>query len=137
MNQDRFIDEVMRRTGFQQPAMASLAIDATLEVLSQRLSGPTARELLRQLPPGIGQALMRGPHGGNFDRDELYRRVSRREGVRLGFAVEHSQVVCQVIAESLGEPARDRLREELPNDIAELIAPRAELPPPPARPRRA
>jgi len=137
MNQERLVDEVMKRAAFQQPAMASLAIDATLEVMGQRLSAAEARALMAELPTNIGQSLARGPHGGCFDRDELYRRVSRREGVRLGFAVEHSQVVCQVVAEALSEPARTRLQQTLPPDIAALIAPRAPTPPPPPRPRYA
>ena len=136
MNQERWVDEVMKRAGFQQPAMASLAIDATLEVMGQRLGPAEAQALMTELPTAVGQALARGPHGGCFDRDELYRRVSRREGVRLGFAVEHSQVVCQVVAETLSEESRARLQRKLPPDIAELIAPRAPTPPPSPRPRR-
>jgi uncharacterized protein (DUF2267 family) len=136
MNQERLVDEVMRRAGFQQPAMASLAIDATLEVMGQRLGATEARALVAELPTTSGQAVARGPHGGCFDRDELYRRVSRREGVRIGFAVEHVQVVCQVLAEALGVDGGARLRRSLPPDIAELVMPRAPTPAPPPRPRR-
>ena len=133
MAKERFIDEVMRRTGFQQPAMASLAVDATLEVLGQRLSAEESRELVRQLPDGVGQAALRGPHGGSFDRDELFRRVSRREGVRLGFAVEHAQVVCQAVAKELSDAQRERLQQLLPPDIAGLFTPRVEASPLPPR----
>jgi uncharacterized protein (DUF2267 family) len=135
MKQERFVEEVMQRAGFQQPAMASLAIDATLEILGQRLTAGEVQELSHQLPGALGQTLRRGPHGGTFGRDELYRRVSRREGVRLGFAVEHAQVVCQVLAEGIDDELRERLHHRLPPEISELITPRPASTPPPPRPR--
>lgn len=136
MKQEQFVENVMGRAGFQQPAMASLAIDATLEALGQRLTAAEVHELADQLPAALGQALGRGPHGGTFGRDELYRRVSRREGVRLGFAVEHAQVVCQVLAEAIDDELRERLHRRLGPEISELLTPRPASVPPPPRPRR-
>ncbi len=136
MTHERFIEEVMQRAGFQQAAMAALAIDAALQVLGERLPRGTARELAAQLPESLAGALRRGPHGGVFSREELYARVAEREGVRLGFAVEHAQVVLQVLAEAAPADALTLARQELPAPLAELLTPRAPSPPPPTRASR-
>jgi hypothetical protein len=64
------------------------------------------------------------PHQ-DFDLAELHARVARREGVRLGLAVEHTGVVCQAVAEALSPAALYRLREALPEPMGALFSPRA------------
>jgi hypothetical protein len=57
-------------------------------------------------------------------REAADARVAGREHVRPGFAVEHTGVVCQALAEALSEAVLHRLHEDLPAPLGALFTPR-------------
>jgi uncharacterized protein (DUF2267 family) len=138
MSYEHFIEQIQERSGFAGPAEAARAVDATLSALRERLVDDEAGALAQALPEPMAQILRRGAYDCDFGLDELYRRAGEREGVPLGFATEHTQVVCQVLAETIGAELLRRLQQHLPGDLAALLTsrpPLAEPPEPERRPR--
>jgi uncharacterized protein (DUF2267 family) len=136
MHDDELLARIAERGGFRTPAEAERAEDAALLTLGQRLELPLAQELARHLPPRAAAALLRKAYEGPFPLEELYRRVAEREGVRLSFAVEHTGVVFETVAEALPEALRARLCRLLPERMAALFEPRrTDIPAPPMPPR--
>jgi uncharacterized protein (DUF2267 family) len=121
MTHEELIQRISDRTGLDSRE-AERAAFAVLSVLGERLSRRAAEELAEELPLRIGGFLFGREHGQQFGPDELHARVSAREDIRLGFAIEHTAVVCETIAEALSPGALYRLREALPEDLARLFA---------------
>jgi uncharacterized protein (DUF2267 family) len=121
MNKDRFLSEVMHRAGIESRDKAWDAVEATLEVLGQRLLDIDTRLVADQLPSPLNTALRRHQYESDFEVDEFYHRVATRQGVEVRHAVEHSQVVCQVLSETVNREGRIHLRVHLPDEMAQLF----------------
>ncbi|MGK3999946.1 DUF2267 domain-containing protein [Sorangium sp. So ce1024] len=130
MDHDRFVEEVQRCAGFETRDDAERAIAVTARTLGERLLEDEAAAVAAALPGPVAAALRGATYQGDFDRDELYDRIARREGAPRGFGMEHAQAVCAVLGKALPEAARLRLQRHLP-DWADLFAPRAAGAPPP------
>ncbi|AUX36966.1 MULTISPECIES: DUF2267 domain-containing protein [Sorangium] len=130
MDYERFVEEVQRRAGFEGRDEAERAIAATARTLGERLLEREAAAVAGGLPGPVAVAVRGAAYQGDFDRDELYDRVARREGAPRGFGMEHAQAVCQVVGEALPEAERLRLQRHLA-DWADLFTPRAAGAPPP------
>ncbi|MGK4005317.1 DUF2267 domain-containing protein [Sorangium sp. So ce1036] len=130
MDHERFVEEVQRRAGFAGRDEAERAIAVTARTLGERLLEDEAAAVAGGLPGPVAAAVRGATYQGDFDRDELYDRIARREGAPRGFGMEHAQAVCQVIGEALPEAERQRLQKHLP-DWADLFAPREAGAPPP------
>lgn len=124
MGIERFVEEVQRRTGLATPELSRRAIQVTLGALRQRLVDDEAAALARELPEPFAQLMRGGAYDADFTVDDLYYRVREREGVPLGFAAEHAQAVCQVLAEEIDGETLARLRKHLSADYAALLEPR-------------
>ncbi|WP_164018160.1 DUF2267 domain-containing protein [Pyxidicoccus trucidator] len=124
MTHDEFLSRVTERTGLSSIDEAARTARAVLEVVGARLTRGELQVLAEDLPAPITGMLRSGAHGQDFDLTELYVRVAGREHVRRGFAVEHTGVVCQVLAEALSEAALHRLHEDLPGPLGALFTPR-------------
>lgn len=137
MTYEQFLEKVMSRAGFERTEEADKAARATLQTLAERLVEDEKSPLAAELPEPLAQLLSAGAYEGDFDITELYERVRRREGSAIGFAVEHTQAVCEALAGALPEPVLVRLRKHLPEPMAELFAERAipPAPPPPVHAR--
>lgn len=136
MDYDRFVEEVQRRAGFEGRTEAERAITVTARTLGERLLPTEAAAVAGGLPGPVAAAVRGATYQGDFDRDELYDRIARREGAPRGFGREHAQAVCQVIGEALPEAERARLQRHLP-DWADLFASRPAGAPPPRPPHAA
>lgn len=124
MTHDEFLARVTERTGLTGPEEASRVARAVLGVVGERLGRREVQRLAEDLPaPLTGMLRSDGPPQ-DFDEGALYARVAGREHVRPGFAVEHTGVVCQVLAEALPEAALHRLHEDLPGPLGALFTPR-------------
>lgn len=132
MRYEEIVERVRDRGGFEDEAEAARAIAATLATLRQRLVDDEAEAVARALPDVFAEILRRGAYEGDFDADELIRRVQAREAVPRAFAREHAQVVCQALADAMRGDALDRLLKHLPAELAELFAPRPQSTPPAA-----
>ena len=114
-------------------ARAEAAVEATLEVLGERLSADDAGAIAEALPPALAAAVVRRARTTRPDLAALYGRVATRAQVTLGLAVEHAHAACEAIAGALDDEQRLLLGHRLPPDWAELFtpsprAPAAELP---------
>jgi uncharacterized protein (DUF2267 family) len=120
--------------GLQTTREATAALRATLAALGERLSDRDRDLVAGVLPRSVAGALHKGKRRGAFDIAELYNRIRRREGVTLGFAREHAQVVCRVLGEILPDVARREIERALPESFAELFSPPRSFDPPPEHP---
>jgi uncharacterized protein (DUF2267 family) len=138
MDRRRILEEIAWRAALDLP-QAERALAATMTTLGERLLPLDASFLAAQLPEELATYLRERERPGDFDLDELYRRVAEREGSRPEFGREHAVVVCRVVARHMGRGPREALRSRLPEDFAELLTPppRAERGPPAARMPRA
>lgn len=128
MQYQDFIRELMKRGGLSREE-AELAADATLETVGERLEPIEVSMLAPVLPAPLAEALQRRPYDGEFRSGEFFARVERREGVPLGFAIEHATAVCQILSSFLPEPLLLRLRAYLPEALSRLFTPISEPPP--------
>jgi uncharacterized protein (DUF2267 family) len=124
---------VKDRAGLRTEREARRAVNAAVGVLRCALDDEDARSLAAEVPGAPGHILARPAKARVGDLDGLHAEAERREGVGLGFAVEHVQVVFQVLGERLDPELRERLRKRVPSDIAALWTSRAlpDEPPPP------
>jgi uncharacterized protein (DUF2267 family) len=124
MTHDEFLSHVRERAGLPGLEEAERTVRAVLGVIRELLSWPARQSLAEDLPVPLSESLGGGGDRQHFDLAELHARVASQEQVRLGFAVEHTSVVCQLVAEALSPAALYQLREELPESIAALFTPR-------------
>jgi uncharacterized protein (DUF2267 family) len=124
MTRDELLSQISEHTGLPGQQEAERTVRAVLGALSERLSWPAVQALAEDLPPPLSSSLRGGGPHQDFDLAELHSRVASREQVRLGFAVEHTAVVCQVLAEALSSGTLQRLRDALPEPIGALFTPR-------------
>jgi uncharacterized protein (DUF2267 family) len=100
---------------------------ATLEVLGEQLFEEERAQLALELPPELVELLRSQRRLRAHGLRHFFRRVARREGIRIGLGVEHAEVVCRVISECLSEATRGRLRREAP-ELADLFTRPEEQP---------
>lgn len=124
MTRDELLSHVAERAGLPGPQEAERTVRVVLGVISEQLSGPTVQALAEDLPPPLSSSLHAGGPHPSLDLAELHSRVASQEQVRLGFAVEHTAVVCQVLAEELSSGTLQRLHDTLPEPIGALFTPR-------------
>lgn len=124
MTHEEFLSRVTERAGLTDTEEAARTAHAVLEVVGERLGRKDLQVLTEDLPAPLSAMLWSGAHDQDFDLVDLYARVSSREHVRPGFAVEHTGVVCQVLAEALSPAALHRLHDNLPGPLGALFTPR-------------
>jgi uncharacterized protein (DUF2267 family) len=110
---------------FAEDAEALRALRATLETLASHLT-PTEREFLADaLPPHSAQIVREASSAAQGSLNDFFRRVAAHEGVRLGLAVEHAEIVCRALGQTLTHAVLARLGHALP-DLAPLFEPTTE-----------
>jgi uncharacterized protein (DUF2267 family) len=129
-NETELLERIMHLGGLDARRDAGRALKATLAALGERLDEDARGALARALPEKLG-AMLHRKHRGAFDVAEFYDRVRKREGVSLGFAREHAQVVCRVLGERLPAAKLRELDEGLPESFAALFHPPRQAEPPP------
>ncbi len=136
MNYEIFMQRVMRRTGIEDEVFAQKVVVATLEVLGQRLPEVNLEVVAAQLPALFEEALWSVSAYERFEPEYFYEQVGRRTGVETRFALEHAQVVCQVLAEALNAQGRTHLCMHLPERWCALFTRREHSHPPGEKRRR-
>ncbi|MCI0573615.1 MAG: DUF2267 domain-containing protein [Myxococcaceae bacterium] len=124
MTHGEFLSFVAERSGLTSTEEAGRTVRAVLEAIGQLMSRPDRRTLAEELPAQLAKTLRSVDHTEELDLTQLYARIAAQEGVRPGFAVEHTGVVCQVVAEALSPGALHRVRETLPEAVGALFVPR-------------
>ncbi len=131
ISRQALLEQIIRYGGAAKADGAARALKATLATLGDRLPDEARVMLADALPQRVAKVLRAHRYGGPFDVGVLYDRVARREGVALGVAREHVQVVCRVLGELLPEQVARTLEAALPSSFAELFRrPSAGRPPP-------
>lgn len=123
MTHDELLSHVVERAGLSGPEEAERTVRAVLEVLSERLAWQELQALAEELPAPLARDLRGEGYPQDFDLEALYARVARREELRLGIAMEHTGVVCQVLADALSPAVLHRLHEALPEPMGALFTP--------------
>lgn len=121
MNYDDFVMQVRDRAHLGTSDDALKAIQATLEVLSERLSQEEANDLASQLPKEFKPYLTQQKETESFDVNEFFRRVSKRERVELDDAGNHAKAVVSVICDAVSPGELRDVLGELPEDYDRLF----------------
>jgi len=136
MQYAELLEDVRKRCGIADTGRAERAIASVVSALGAALSGADADALAENLPPAVSARLRNCSGGAELvDAHELYERVAARAGTTPSLAVEETQVVLQVLAETCGYEALTRARKHLPRDVAVLLYPRQTATEPPPRER--
>lgn len=125
MQYDEFIGEVQHRAQLDSREAALSSSRATLTTLSERIQPGQAENIGAQLPEEIGRHLEKVDEVESFGWDEFVDRVAEREELGGGDTedvVYRARVVMEVVDEVVPESSMDDLKEQLPDDYAELFA---------------
>lgn len=120
---DALVARIRALTGLDTEQEALLAAEATFSALGERLHPQDISAVANVLPGRFARALHTRSWPGDFELEELFRRVARAEGVNLGFAREHVLSTCRALGEMLGDEARRTVQRSLPAPFAALFAP--------------
>ncbi len=115
---------VKDRAGLRTEREAKKAVQAAVGALRCALDDEDARSLAAAFHPAMTGIFERSPATQVDGLGAFYAETERRERVGLGFAMEHAQVVMQVLAERLDPELLARLRKRIPPDIAALLSAR-------------
>jgi uncharacterized protein (DUF2267 family) len=135
MQEPDILERICRSAPFSGPDEARRALHATLAALGEQLSDDERALLAGDLPDELGRHLEVARRQVTPGAATLFRRVARREGTRIGIAVEHAEVVLQALGEVLSRSTVRRLNVHVP-ELGGLFAPPEAYaaPPPPSRP---
>jgi uncharacterized protein (DUF2267 family) len=122
-----FLRRVEQQIGATQPITdtqraAEQAITATLETLSERLTGGEASDLAAQLPAQLQAPLERSAEEAEgFSLEEFYRRIAEREGADVDTARTDASAVMTVVGMAVTPGQLDHLRSQLPAEFNVLF----------------
>ncbi len=135
MTYDIFLTRVMHRTGIDDRALAQELTHHVVERLAHCIEDDDAQLLAENLPNPLGELLVH--HAGEeiCDLDALYHSVAERLSVDLSFGLEFTQVVFQIIGETVGLEGRQLLQNRLPQPWHPYFEPRRTPLSPPGRHR--
>jgi uncharacterized protein (DUF2267 family) len=133
VDHDQFIEFVRQRAGIpasrrldamplSDTEMAEILTRATLQVLSERISGGEARDLARQLPAEFDEAL-RPEHekAEPFDLEVFVQRVADRALVDFDAARAGVRAVFQTLREAVTGDEFEDVLAQLPREYTQLL----------------
>ena len=127
MQYQEFLQRVQKQISATEPATQTqrateLAITATLQTLSERLTGGEATDLAAQLPEELKAPLQRSAEEAErFSLEEFYERVAEREGVDLETARNDASAVMSVLRVAVTPGQLDDLMAQLPSEFNVLF----------------
>ena len=127
MQYQEFLQRVQEQINATEPATqtqraAEQAITATLQTLSERLTGGEATDLAAQLPEELKAPLERSAEEAErFSLEEFYERVAEREGVDLETARNDASAVMSVLRVAVTPGQLDDLMAQLPSEFNVLF----------------
>lgn len=122
-SEERILARLQELGPFAAESEARQALRAVLEVLGGLLTHDERAAIAVELPPELAKTLVEALAHPPSDWHEFHRRVALAEGVRLGRAVEHSEIVGLALSEVFSHSSRCRLQKALPG-----LAPMFEWP---------
>jgi uncharacterized protein (DUF2267 family) len=118
---DQFLVTVQQKAGISREK-AERAARATLQTLTERLSGGEARDLATQLPPELAPYLAPKGDAQAFDVEEFLRRVAAREDVDVTTADRHTRAVFAALRRAIDEREIHDMAAELSSDFEPLVS---------------
>jgi uncharacterized protein (DUF2267 family) len=101
---------------------AARAIVATLQTLSERITGGEARDIAALLPRELRSAMNDTPEPAEpFDLNEFIRRVATREGVDERTAFEHARAVFTALGVAVAPGELRDMAAQLPREYEPLL----------------
>ncbi len=124
MELEELLDRVRDGSSTTTREEAERAVLAVLQVVGAHLSDGAARELAEGLPEPAAGALRhpgdRVAHPGTGP--DLYAQVARRRGVSEEAAAGEVVGVLRAVASGVDQERLDRVRAQLPADVARMLA---------------
>jgi uncharacterized protein (DUF2267 family) len=133
MSMDTLLDTLSAR-GLTRESGAKRALEVTLAVLGERLTDDESLVLVSVLPPELAVCLEDVDYDADFDTEELFERVRRREQTTPGRAAEIAEVVLAALGECLDGDIRGRVARGLPAKAARIFLGEEERGAPPPHP---
>ena len=124
MTYEIFLMRVMHRTGLDERHSTEQLIHHVVERLAHCLPMPQAEAVAQGLPDPLATRMRDCAGKEPCDLDSLYHSVAERLGMDVSFGLEFTQVVLQVLGESVGRDGRAELRSLLPQNWSSLFEPR-------------
>jgi uncharacterized protein (DUF2267 family) len=120
---DRELVEAVRRGSGAGDDEAQAGLQATLEALGQRLPGASVDELAGVLPGDAADALGRGrtPEPEQGSLSDIADDVAAATGTDATQAANLVQASLRAIADAVDQERLDRLRDQLPSDLARML----------------
>jgi uncharacterized protein (DUF2267 family) len=102
---------------------ARAGLDATLEALGARLAGGSVDELAGALPAQAADALRRGrtPEAEAGSLTDIAERVGAATGTDATAGANAVQASLRAVAAAVDQDLLDRLRDQLPSDLARML----------------
>ncbi|MEV0806877.1 DUF2267 domain-containing protein [Micromonospora sp. NPDC050200] len=125
MNYDTFVDQVARRARTSSERAVELT-HATLETLTERLTGGEVLDLAIQLPAPLQLVLKPSPSveaAQRFGAAEFVARVGQRAGVDEAAARDGLRAVFITLREAVSGGEFDDVVTQLPRDYREMVEP--------------
>ena len=135
MTYEIFLMRVMHRTGLDERTRADGLIDQVVKHLATCLPPTHAEAIADELPDPLADLMGNHAEGEGCDLESLYHSVAEKLGVDVSFGLEFTQVVCQVVGETVGKPGRRQLERVLDEPWHPLFEPRQATITPPGKRR--
>lgn len=121
MEYNEFVGRVHNRAKMASTGEAVQAIRATLQTLGERVTPGQADDLAAQLPEELGLYLKMAEGVEQFELEEFFERVTKREGIDRPDAVYHARVVIDVLLEAVTTGEIEDLLSQLPDSFRPLF----------------
>lgn len=122
LREEAFLAAVEERTGLSTEE-AREAIYATLETLSESLTGGQAADLAVYVPPAFAETLADSEPGeaAAYSIDGFVERVAERTGAEGANAEIHARAVLDVLSEAASDRELENARKQLPDPFGDLF----------------
>ena len=127
-----FKSQIAAHTGLEADVECEFVARAVLVVLSAMIPNGLREDIRAELPGPLQDAFARPPNTHFFESaDEFFIAVAKTEHLPVGFAREHTGVVCQALVELLSAETLTRLVAALGPELGSLFRRRTRLRSPP------
>ncbi len=107
--------------GITDESVALRSLRATLAALRERLVDDEAKVLADVVPSELVETIESTAYDSDFDAEELFERVRRRDHTTAARSKENAEVILTTLGGYLSHDGRCRIARGLPEPAAELL----------------